>query len=135
LRFCGSTAQHRAAELLARHRLTVYLPHRKETEALPDAPASHFFDALACGTPLISAPWEDRDELFRPEQDYLLARDCGEMREAMQAILEFPEFAAQLRESGLETIRARHTCSHRADELLAIDGQQRPGSLVLEGSQ
>jgi spore maturation protein CgeB len=54
------------------------------------------------------------------------------MREAMQAIVEFPEFAAKLRESGLETIHARHTCSHRVDELLAIDEELRGvrGALV-----
>ena len=55
----------------------------------------------------------------------------------MQAIVEFPEFAAQLRDSGLETIRTRHTCSHRVDELLAIDAEVRGGSatLVRGGSQ
>jgi len=122
LRLCGSTADRRVPEILARHRLTVHLPRRDEAEP-PGVPSSYPFEALACGIPLISAPWEDDDELFRPEQDYLLARDPAEMREAMQAIIEFPEFAAQLRESGLETIHTRHTCAHRVDELLAIDGQ------------
>lgn len=137
LQLHGRTAEHRAPELFARHRLTVHLPHRGQAEALPDAPTSYFFEALACGIPLVSAPWEDCEELFRPEQDYLLARDRAEMREAMQAILEFPEFAAQLRESGLEAIRARHTCSHRVDELLAIDEELRgvAGTLVRGGSQ
>ena len=38
-----------------------------------------------------SAPPDDAEGLFRPEQDYLLARDCAEMREAMQAcILRVP---------------------------------------------
>jgi spore maturation protein CgeB len=31
-----------------------------------------------------------------------------------------PELRRSLAERGLETIRARHTCGHRADELLAI---------------
>jgi spore maturation protein CgeB len=133
LRFCGRTADRRVPEILARHRLTVHLPRPDEAEALPGVPTSYPFEALACGIPLISAPWEDSDELFRPEQDYLLARDPAEMREAMQAIVEFPEFAAQLRESGLETIRARHTCSHRVDELLAIDEQLRGVSALEVG--
>lgn len=133
LRYCGSTHGDRIPELFARHRLTVHLPPVGREGAPPDAPTSYFFEALACGIPLISAPWDDGEGLFRPEQDYLLARDCAEMREAMQAILEFPEFAAQLRENGLETIRAHHTCAHRADELLAIDAELKGARLELAG--
>jgi spore maturation protein CgeB len=133
LHFGGWTAEHRTPELFARHRLTVNLPRPAQVEALPGVPTSYPFEALACGIPLISAPWEDSEGLFRAEKDYLLARDRAEMREAMQAILEFPEFAAQLRESGLETIRARHTCSHRVDELLAIDAELRGVSALEVG--
>jgi spore maturation protein CgeB len=125
LHYRGWTANHRVPELFARHRLTVHVPRRPYAEALPGIPTIRPFEALACGIPLVSAPWDDCEGLFRPEQDYLLARDCAEMREAMQAIVEFPEFAAKLRESGLETIRERHTCAHRVDELLAIDGELR----------
>jgi spore maturation protein CgeB len=125
LRYRGWVANHRVPELFARHRLTVHVPRRPYAEALPGIPTIRPFEALACGIPLVSAPWEDSEGLFRPGQDYLLARDCAEMREAMEGILEYPEFAAELRRSGLETIRARHTCSHRVDELLAIDAGLR----------
>jgi spore maturation protein CgeB len=131
LRYRGWVANHRVPELFARHRLTVHVPRRPYAEALPGIPTIRPFEALACGIPLVSAPWEDSEGLFRPGQDYLLARDCAEMREAMEAILEYPEFAAELRRSGLETIRARHTCSHRVDELLAIDAELR-GATELE---
>jgi len=133
LRFGGWCAEHRTPELFARHRLTVHLPRPAQVEALPGVPTSYLFQALACGIPLISAPWEDSEGLFRAEADYLLARDRAERREAMQAIVEFPEFAAQLRESGLETIRARHTCSHRVDELLTIDAELRGASALEVG--
>jgi len=53
------------------------------------------------------------------------------MREAMEAIRDYPELAASLRASGLETIRSRHTCAHRVDELLAIDADLR-GEPALE---
>jgi len=125
LRYRGWVANHRAPELFARHRLTVHVPRRPYVEALPGIPTIRPFEALACGIPLVSAPWDDCEGLFRPGQDYLVARDTTEMREAMQAILEFPELAAKLRESGLETIRTRHTCAHRVDELLAIDAELR----------
>jgi spore maturation protein CgeB len=128
LRYRGWVANHRVPELFARHRLTVHVPRRPYVEALPGIPTIRPFEALACGIPLVSSPWDDCEGLFRPERDYLVARDTIEMREAMQAILEFPELAAKLSASGLETIRARHTCAHRVDELLAIDGELRGAS-------
>jgi spore maturation protein CgeB len=128
LRCRGWVANHRAPQVFARHRLTVHVPRRPYVEALPGIPTIRPFEAMACGIPLVCSPWDDCERLFRPEQDYLLARDTMEMREAMQAIIEFPELAAQLRESGLETIRARHTCAHRVDELLAIDDDLRGAS-------
>ncbi|MGN6255188.1 MAG: CgeB family protein [Solirubrobacterales bacterium] len=129
LRYRGWIANHRTPELFARHRLTVHVPRRRHAEALPGIPTIRPFEALACGIPLICSPWDDAEGLFRPEQDYLLARDRAEMREAMQAILEYPEFAAKLRASGLETIRTRHTCAHRVSELLAIDAELRGAPL------
>jgi spore maturation protein CgeB len=35
-------------------------------------------------------------------------------------VLHDPELSRSLREHGLETVRARHTCGHRVDELLGI---------------
>jgi spore maturation protein CgeB len=78
---------------------------------------------MACGIPLVCAPWDDAEGLFRPGTDYLVARDGAEMRDAMRSILHDPSVAAALREAGLETIRARHTCGHRVDELLAIHAE------------
>jgi spore maturation protein CgeB len=125
LRYRGWVANHRAPEIFARHRLTVHVPRRPYVEALPGIPTIRPFEALACGVPLVSAPWDDCEGLFRTEQDYLVARDTMEMREAMEAIRDYPELAEKLRASGLETIRARHTCAHRVDELLAIDASLR----------
>lgn len=131
LRYRGWVANHRVPEVFARHRLTVDLRARSYAEALPGIPTIRPFEALACGIPLISSPWDDAEGLFRPEQDYLIARDCIEMREAMQALLEYPAFAAQLSANGLETIRSRHTCAHRVDELLAIDEELRGAALEM----
>jgi spore maturation protein CgeB len=38
----------------------------------------------------------------------------------LRALAADPELGQALAASGLETIRARHTCEHRARELLAI---------------
>jgi spore maturation protein CgeB len=50
----------------------------------------------------------------------LRARDGAEMRRHLRAALADPELAQGLAQSGLETIRARHTCGHRVDQLLEI---------------
>jgi spore maturation protein CgeB len=131
LRYRGWLPNHRAPDAFARHRLTVHVPRRPYVEALPGIPTIRPFEALACGIPLICSPWEDAERLFRPGEDYLLAADGEEMREAMRAILAEPELAERLRASGLETIRERHTCAHRVDELLAIESELR-GEAPLE---
>jgi spore maturation protein CgeB len=45
------------------------------------------------------------------------------MRDHLRLILSDASVARQLAESGLETIRTRHTCSHRVDELLSLCAQ------------
>ena len=120
LRPCARAARHRLPELFARHRVTVHAP------ATPSVPSIRPFEALACGIPLVCAPWDDADSLLRPGTDHLVARDGREMRDALRAILDDDGLAAGLRERGLETIRDRHTCGHRADELLAIHAELDP---------
>jgi spore maturation protein CgeB len=123
LRYRGWLANHRAPEVFARHRLTVHVPRRPYVERLPGIPTIRPFEAMACGIPLICSPWQDAEELFRPGTDYLVARDGSEMWRLMREVLHDAGLAASLREHGLETIRARHTCAHRVDELLAIQAE------------
>jgi spore maturation protein CgeB len=125
LRYRGWLANHRAPQAFARHRLTVHVPRRPYVEALPGIPTIRVFEALACGIPLICAPWEDAEGLFRPGTDYLVAADGREMREAMAAVLAEPALAERLRARGRATLLARHTCAHRVEELLAIDAGLR----------
>jgi spore maturation protein CgeB len=120
LRYRGWIANHRAPEVFARHRLSVHVPRRPYVRKLPGIPTIRPFEALACGIPLICAPWDDAEGLFRPGRDYLVARDGAEMREHMRAVLADSATADELRRNGLETIAARHTCAHRVDELLTI---------------
>jgi spore maturation protein CgeB len=120
LRYRGWLANFRAPETFARHRLTVHVPRRAYVRELPGIPTIRVFEALACGIPLISAPWEDREGLFRPDQDYLTASDGEEMRTHMRRLLGDPDAAAAQAARGLERVRERHTCAHRVDELLAV---------------
>ena len=128
LRYRGWLANHRAPEVFARHRVTVHVPRRPYAQALPGIPTIRVFEALACGIPLICAPWQDSEGLFRPGEDYLLVADPAEMAPALRSVLDDRERAAALVHSGLERIRERHTCAHRVDELLAIYDQLSAGS-------
>ena len=116
----GWLPNHRVPTTFARHAVTVHVPRRPYVQSLPGIPTIRPFEAMACGIPLVSSPWDDAEGLFRPGRDYLVARDGAEMRRHLRAILHEPALARALEASGLETIRARHTCAHRVDELLAI---------------
>jgi spore maturation protein CgeB len=121
-RYGGWVANADVPALFARFPLTVHIPRRPYREALPGIPTIRVFEALACGIPLISAPWDDVERLFRPE-DYLLAADGLAMERMMRDLLCDRHLASRLAKNGLETIRTRHTCRHRAKELLAICAQ------------
>ncbi|CUH13326.1 hypothetical protein JSE7799_00245 [Jannaschia seosinensis] len=120
LEYNGWLPNVEAPEVFARHRMTLHVPRRPYVESLPGIPTIRVFEALACGIPLICAPWEDAEGLFRPGEDYLVARDGDEMKTQMRRVLEDPEMAAALAASGLDRIRSRHTCAHRVQELLDI---------------
>jgi len=119
LRYGGSIANADVPEAFARHRMTVHVPRRPYVESLPGIPTIRVFEALACGIPLISAPWDDAEGLFR-DTDFVKVGNGEEMARAMRLIRDDADFAAAVAARGLETIRARHSCAHRVDELLAI---------------
>ena len=106
--------------VFSRYRATVHVPRRPYRELLPGIPTIRVFEALACGIPLISAPWDDVEELFHPGRDFLVARDGDEMMHQLQALLRDPAQAQALAERGRQTVLSRHTCAHRVDELLEI---------------
>ena len=99
--------------------LTVHIPRRQYSSAMPGIPTIRVFEALACGIPLISAPWQDLEQLFR-QGDFLFVTDGEQMKNAMERLLGNPAQAQDQAARGLETILARHTCDHRAQELTGI---------------
>jgi spore maturation protein CgeB len=104
----------------ARNCFTVHVPRRFYTQTLPGIPTIRVFEALACGIPLISAPWEDCEGLFRPGLDFLVAHDGDEMEKHMRSVLHDGALARALAASGLERVLGRHSCDARAEELIAI---------------
>jgi spore maturation protein CgeB len=116
----GWLANALAPSVFAQHLATVHVPRRFYVEWLPGIPTIRVFEALACGIPLLCAPWDDAEGLFRPGQDYLVAKDGADMERSLAAVRDDPDLARSLVASGLATILARHTCRHRAVELLSI---------------
>jgi spore maturation protein CgeB len=120
IEYGGYLPNHEVPEVFAAHRVTVHVPRRAYTTLLPGIPTIRPFEALACGIPLISAPWQDTEGLFSPGRDFLVARDGAEMKAHLARVLADPALAQGLAERGRKTIAARHTCAHRTDELLRI---------------
>jgi len=122
LHYGGWIANADVPRAFAAHRVTLHIPRRPYVEALPGIPTIRVFEALACGIPLLSAPWNDAENLFRPGEDFLFAATGSQMQALLREILNDKARAQALAASGLATIKARHTCRHRVDELLAILG-------------
>lgn len=120
--------------VFAHHRLTIHVPRRPYVEALPGIPTIRMFEALACGIPLVSAPWSDVENLFRPGHDFLFADNAEQMKRHMRAILDDRAFGRELAQSGLETIRERHTCRHRVDQLMKIVARLRQNDNTARGA-
>jgi spore maturation protein CgeB len=120
VKFAGWLPNAAAPQLFAAALATVHVPRRFYREVLPGIPTIRVFEALACGIPLVSAPWEDAEHLFTPGEDYLVARDGAEMTRHLAALRDDPFLREALATRGLATIRARHSCAHRVDELLGI---------------
>ncbi len=128
----GWLPNYKVPEVFARFKSTIHVPRRPYTLPLPGIPTIRPFEALACGIPLISAPWEDTENIFRVGTDFLMTRNGAEMQTCLRDVLNDPSLASSLSTHGLETIRSRHTCGHRVSELLAIYNTIKP---VIQGSE
>ena len=109
------TPQAYAASLVSLH-----VPRRFYSNGLSGVPTIRVFEALACGVPLVCAPWSDEEGLFRAGQDYVCAVSGEGMRAELHRLLNDPLARTQLALNGLQTIRTRHTCAHRAEQLIDI---------------
>src|SRR5579875_1389186 len=126
VRYGGWLPNFEVPAVFAQFRATVHVPRRPYTRELPGIPTIRPFEALACGIPLVSAPWQDSEGLFRIGRDFLMAQNGQQMEQHLRDVLTDESLAQNLAQSGLETIRARHTCAHRVNELLAIYDAIRP---------
>ena len=119
----GWLPNYQAPEIFSQYKLTVHVPRRYYKEALPGIPTIRPFEAMACGIPLISAPWQDSEKLFEPGRDFKMVQNGQEMKESMHSLLTNPYKSRELSSHGLQAIRSRHSCAHRVNELLQIVGE------------
>jgi spore maturation protein CgeB len=134
IEYLGWLPNFEAPLAFAAHRVTIHVPRRPYAEALPGIPTIRPFEAMACGIPLVSAPWDDVEGLFTAGEDYLVARDGGEMKAHLRALQRDPDLARSIAERGRATVLARHTCGHRVEELLRIAALVRGDQVVAPGT-
>lgn len=120
IEFRGYLPNLRAPKMYARSKISLHVPRRFYANGLSGVPTIRVFEALASGSPLVCAPWSDAEGLFRPGQDFICVPDSEAMIAELKNLLRDDSARGQLAASGLETIRARHTCAHRAQQLLEI---------------
>ena len=104
-------------------RVVLHVPRRQYVALLPGTPTIRVFEALATGACLISLPWEDTDHLFDAGHDYAVARSPGEMRDLIAWLCADDDARAGFGARGRATILERHTCGHRAEQLLELVGR------------
>ena len=100
--------------------VVLHVPRRQYVELLPGTPTIRVFEALASGACLISLPWDDSDHLFTVGRDFAVAHSPHEMRDLIAWLCDDEAARAAFGARGRNTILERHTCGHRADELLQV---------------
>jgi spore maturation protein CgeB len=120
IEYRGYLCNLKAPPAYAKSFISLHVPRRYYSNGLSGVPTIRVFESLACGTPLVCSPWTDKEELFRAGEDYICAADGRTMEAEIRHLLRDDSARQQLASNGLETIRRRHTCAHRAVELLDI---------------
>jgi spore maturation protein CgeB len=120
IEFRGYLPNLSAPRVYAASRVSLHVPRRHYANGLSGIPTIRVFETMACGIPLVCSPWVDCEGLFRPGEDYLVAENGAAMTDMLKSLLRDDAARTQFSARALETIRSRHTCAHRAQQLLDI---------------
>jgi spore maturation protein CgeB len=120
IEFRGYLPNLRAPRAYAGSCIALHVPRRQYTNGLAGIPTIRMFEAMACGAPLLCSPWTDAESLFRAGEDYVTVSDGRAMAAEIEHLLADDAARRQLSENGFTTIRTRHTCAHRAQQLIEI---------------
>jgi spore maturation protein CgeB len=116
----GWIPNHHVPRAFAQARVALHVPRQQYTGRLHGTPTIRVFEALACGTALVSTRWRDTDGLFREGEDYIAVASRAQLEEALIWLWHDDAARERLGRRGLARILARHTCRHRAEQLLEI---------------
>lgn len=122
IRYGGWISGFRIPEIFSRYLFTFHIPYSSCIHQNEAGVSMQPFAAMACGIPLIAAQWHDTEPVFTAGHDYLAVKDQEEMMGYMQRLRKDAAFRQELARQGLATIRERHTCRHRALQLLTWVG-------------
>jgi spore maturation protein CgeB len=107
-----SPSEHPA--LYSSSRLTLNLT-RAEMAACGYCPSGRFFEAAACGTPIVSDWFEGLDTFFRPGEEVLIASSVDDALQALDlGNGDLARISARARQRTLD----EHTGEHRARQML-----------------
>ncbi len=120
IEYGGWLPNYKVPEIFSKYNLTVHIPRKPYVEQLLGIPTIRPFEAMSCGIPLVSAPWEDTENLFSTNKDYLLAKNPEEMERLIYEVLQNHNLSTALSENGRKVILEKHTCDHRVQELEKI---------------
>ena len=79
------------------------------------SPSVRIFEAAACGTPIITDPWDGLDHFFVPGEEILPVRSADEVLDILKNMPE--ERITEISTRAREKVLASHTAKHRAEEL------------------
>ncbi len=97
-------------------RFTLNITRRAMAE-MGYCPSGRLFEAAACGTAIVSDSWAGLDRFFEPGREILIARDAGDVVDALDLS---HEEAARLGRAARERALESHTSEHRAREMEQI---------------
>jgi spore maturation protein CgeB len=117
-----SPSEHPA--LYSSSRMTLNIT-RAEMAATGYCPSGRFFEAAACGTPIVTDWFEGLDTFFEPGKEILVVDDANDVMSALdRSDEELGTIARAARERTLD----EHTGQHRAGELLRYLDEVRAGT-------
>ncbi len=117
IRYEGWVPNFAVPEVFAKSRMTLHILRSFYCTVLPGIPTIRPFEAMACGIPLITTQWRDTEHLFRAGRDYLMAATPAQMRQHVRLLTRSKQKRQDLAGHALETIRRRHHCDLRAEQL------------------
>jgi spore maturation protein CgeB len=114
----GYLPNYKVPEMMCESKIVLHVHRGPYVKVLKGIPTIRVFKALACGSCLVSSPWKDTEGLFR-EGDFVVAKP-EDAEVTYRKLLRDDDLRREYGERGRETILKKHTCAHRARELVEI---------------